>query len=375
MKHLSISFALVTALLAGQSLCRADGQPASLKDAFKNDFLIGAALNESQFEGTDPRAVQIVKEQFNSISPENCLKWGSVHANPGQYDFSTADQYVAFGQQNNMFIVGHNLIWHQQTPSWVFQDSNGNTISRDDLIMRMSNHIFTVVGRYKGRIGGWDVVNEALNEDGSLRNSNWEKIIGPDYLVLAYQFAHQADPNAQLYYNDYSLENKPKRDGAVALIRRLQAAGIPIYAVGLQGHYKMGWPTTNEMDETIKTFAALGIKVSITELDIDLLPAATSSQGAEVSMTAAYRASIDPYQTGLPAPMQQALADRYSDIFKVFVANRQSMERVTFWGVTDSQSWLNNWPVSGRTSYPLLFGRDYQPKPAYQAVLQTANNN
>ncbi|HEY1662401.1 MAG TPA: endo-1,4-beta-xylanase [Verrucomicrobiae bacterium] len=376
MNFLTTSLAIAITLSVARGLCMADDQSATLKDAFKNDFLIGAALNESQFEETDPQAVALIKAQFNTISPENCLKWESVHPNPGQYDFSTADQYVAFGQKNNMFIVGHNLVWHSQTPNWVFQDTNGQAISRDALIARMRDHIFTVVGRYKGKIGGWDVVNEALNEDGTLRtNSPWEKIIGDDYLVKAFQFAHEADPDAQLYYNDYSLENKPKRDGAVALIKKLQAAGIPIYAVGLQGHYKMDWPSTNDVDVTIKAFAALGIKVSITELDIDLLPAATSSQGADISMNARYRAGIDPYTNGLPASVQQALSQRYQDLFKVWVADRQSMERITFWGVTDAQSWLNNWPVSGRTAYPMLFGRDYQAKPALAAVLSTAKNN
>jgi endo-1,4-beta-xylanase len=344
----------------------------TLKEAFKNDFLIGAALNESEFEGTDPRAVEIVKTQFNAISPENCLKWESVHPKPGVFDFKEADEYVAFGVKNKMFIVGHNLIWHSQTPRWVFQDDKGNRISRDALIARMRKHIFTVVGRYKGKIGGWDVVNEALNEDGTLRKSPWEKIIGPDYLILAYQFAHEADPKMQLYYNDYSLANEPKRNGAIALIKNLQAHGIPIYAVGLQGHYKMDWPTTNQLDETIRDFSKLGIKVMISELDMDVLPSPTRSQGAEVSMNFAAQAKLNPYTNGLPASIQQKLAQRYADLFNVFVANHDEITRVTFWGVTDAQSWLNNWPVPGRTAYPLLFNRDYQPKPAFEAVIKTA---
>jgi endo-1,4-beta-xylanase len=374
MRQLRFILVILAALLAGCTMHRqAATAPTTLKGAFANDFLVGAAVNESEYEGTDPRAAEIVKEQFDSISPENCLKWGSVHPQPGRYDFTAADQYVAFGEQNHMFIVGHNLIWHEQTPRWVFRDDEGNPISRAALIERMREHIFTVVGRYRGVIGGWDVVNEALNEDGTLRDSPWRRIIGDDYPVLAYQFAHEADPGAQLYYNDYSLENKPKRDGAVALIKKLQAAGIPIYAIGLQGHYKMDWPTNSQLDETIKTFAALGIKVSVTELDVDVLPAATASEGADVSMNFALEATLNPYTNGLPVSMQQALAQRYEDLFKIFVANRHSMERVTFWGVTDAHSWLNEWPIRGRTSYPLLFGRDYLPKPAFQAVLQTAN--
>jgi endo-1,4-beta-xylanase len=355
---------------------------STLKDAFKNDFLIGAALNEAEFTGRNTNAVAIVRAQFNTISPENALKWECIHPRRFGFDFGPADAYVAFGQKNGMFIVGHNLVWHQQTPNWVFRRDQGSRtverkrrpVNRDALLQQMSNHIFTVVGRYKGKIGGWDVVNEALDDDGTLRQSEWEKIIGPDYLIKAYQFAHKADPQAQLYYNDYSLENAPKRQGAIALIKKLQAAGIPIAGVGLQGHYKMDWPTPAALDETIKAFSKLGVKVMITELDLDILPPATNSQAAEVSMNVALRAELNPYTNGLPAAVQQQLAKRYADLFMVFVKHRDVVSRVTFWGVTDSDSWLNNWPVKGRMAYPLLFNRDDRPKPAFDAVLKTARS-
>jgi endo-1,4-beta-xylanase len=350
------------------------GQNATLKDAFKDDFLIGTAINQSQFEGQSPREAALAAAQFDAITPENCLKWEAVHPEPGKFDFSDADQYVAFGEKNHMFIIGHNLIWHNQTPRWVFKDDQGNPISRDALIARMREHILTVAGRYKGRIGGWDVVNEALNEDGTLRDSPWRKIIGDDYLVLAYQFAHEADPEAQLYYNDYSLDNAPKREGAIKLIKNLQAQGVKIYGVGLQEHDKMNWPTTNQLDETITAFSQLGIKVMVTELDVDLLPAATRSQGAEVSMSVTARNDLNPYANGLPDEMQQKLAQRYADLFSVFVAHRGDISRVTFWGVTDADSWLNDWPVRGRSSYPLLFDRDGNPKPAFDAVIKTASH-
>jgi endo-1,4-beta-xylanase len=344
----------------------------TLKSAFKNDFLIGAALNEGEITGQNTNAVELIKAQFDTITPENVLKWEPVHPRPDKYNFGPADRYVEFGLKNHMFIIGHNLIWHQQTPKWVFQDDKGNPPDRDTLLLRMSNHIFTVAGRYRGKIGGWDVVNEALNDDGALRESPWEKIIGPDYLVRAYQFAHTADPQAQLYYNDYSLENASKREGAIALIKKLQAAGIPIAGVGLQGHYKMDWPTTNQLDDTIAAFSRLGVKVMITELDLDMLPPATSSQAAEVSMNVALRAELNPFTNGLPDSVQQKLTQRYADLFAVFVKHRDEISRVTFWGVTDGDSWLNNWPVKGRTAYPLLFNRDCQHKPAFNAVLQTA---
>lgn len=361
-------------LLLAAVVLNAPAQNASmtLKEAFKDDFLVGAAVNQAQFEGQAPAEAEIIKSQFDSISPENVLKWESVHPLPGRYDFTDADQYVAFGQANHMFIVGHNLIWHNQTPSWVFQDARGNPISRDALIARMRDHILTVVGRYKGKIGGWDVVNEALDEDGSLRNSPWRRIIGDDYLVLAYQFAHEADPHAQLYYNDYSLENLPKQRGAIALIKNLQSHGVRIDAIGLQEHDKMDWPATNQVDETITAFSQLGIKVMITELDIDLLPPAMRSHSAEVSLSIAGNNRLNPYANGLPDSLQQKLAQRYADLFRVFVAHHHVITRVTFWGVTDADSWLNNWPVPGRTSYPLLFDRNDNPKPAFDAVIRTA---
>lgn len=348
--------------------------PTTIKEAFKDDFLVGAAINQSQFEGESPAEAQIIETQFNTVSPENVLKWESVHSEPGKFDFQDADQYVAFGQKHHMFIIGHNLIWHNQTPAWVFKDTNGNRISRDALIARMRDHILSVVGRYKGKIGGWDVVNEALNDDGTLRNSRWRKIIGDDYLVLAYQFAHEADPDAQLYYNDYSLENLPKRQGAIALIQKLQSRGVKIDAIGMQEHDKMDWPSTNQIDETISAFAQLGVKVMITELDVDLLPAATDSDAAEVSMNVAGSEGLNPYAKGLPDALQQKLAQRYADLFSVFVAHRGQVTRVTFWGVTDGNSWLNDWPVRGRKSYPLLFDRKCEPKPAFAAVIHTGSS-
>lgn len=366
-------YSLMTLALAAFTGC-ATAQP-TLKEAFKGDFLIGVAVNESQFTEQNPAQDALIKSQFNSISPENVLKWESVHPLPGKYDFSVADRYVAFGEKNKMFIIGHNLVWHNQTPSWVFQDDQGKPLGREALLARMRDHIHTVVGRYKGRINGWDVVNEALNEDGSLRQSPWMKIIGEDYLVKAYEYAHEADPAAELYYNDYSLENEPKRKGAIALVKKLQAAGVPVHAIGIQQHIKMDWPTPAQVDDTITAFGQLGVKVMITEMDLDVLPAATHSQAAEVSMNFALQAKFDPYTNGLPDSVQQAMARRYAELFSVFVRHTNIVSRVTFWGATDGDSWLNTWPIKGRTSYPLLFDRQCKPKPAFDAVIQTATKN
>ena len=359
------------AVLALAILAHAQNQ-STLKDAYKDCFMVGAALNPVQFTGQDQAEDAIIKTQFNAISPENVLKWEVVHPRPSAYDFSAADKYVKFGQQNHMFIIGHTLVWHSQVPKWVFEDDKGNPVSRDVLLDRMREHISKVVGRYKGRISGWDVVNEALNEDGTLRQSPWMKIIGEDYIEKAFRFAHDADPNAELYYNDYSLENEAKRKGAIELIKKLKGQGIAITGVGTQGHFHMDWPSVEEVDGAIIDFSKLGVKVMVTELDIDVLPEATQSQTADVSLKVAADPKLNPYPNGLPDAVQQALAKRYADLFGTYAKHCGVVTRVTLWGVTDNDSWKNNWPVRGRTNYPLLFDRNAQPKPAFDAVIQRA---
>lgn len=363
--------AAMIALLATGLVATAKA-PTTLKDAYNRDFLVGAAMNAAQITGADTRGDAIIEAQFNSISPENALKWESVNPEPGIYDFRLADDYVEFGEKHHMFIVGHNLVWHNQVPAWVFRDDKGSLLTRDALLDRMHDHIRSVVGRYKGRIQSWDVVNEALNEDGTLRQSLWYKIIGPDYIEKAFEFAHEADPQAQLTYNDYNLENEPKRNGAIALIKKLKDDGIPITSVGIQGHDNLNWPTVEQEDATISAFAALGVKVAISELDIDVLPSAGARPSAEVSQKALADARLNPYVTGLPEAVQKQLAARYADLFRVFLKHRGEITRVTFWGVTDADSWRNDFPLRGRTNYPLLFDRQGAPKPAFTAVLRVA---
>jgi endo-1,4-beta-xylanase len=364
-------FIAVAALLAAFMAAGAQ-TPTSLKEAYRGDFAIGAAINPAQITGQDRRGDAIVEAQFNSISPENALKWENVHPELGAYAFDIPDQYVAFGEKHHMFIVGHCLVWHNQVPAWVFRDDKGNFVDRETLLKRMHDHIFTVVGRYKGRIQSWDVVNEALNDDGTLRQSLWLKIIGEDYIAKAFQYAHEADPQAQLTYNDYSLENEAKRNGVLALIAKLKAQGITVTSVGLQGHDGLTWPSVEDEDTTLSAFAKLGVKVAITELDIDVLPPATRQQSAEVSLKVQQDSKLNPYADGLPQSVQQQLAKRYADLFAVYLKHRDVVTRVTFWGVTDGDSWRNDWPVKGRTSYPLLFDRSGQPKPAFQAVARVA---
>ena len=305
---LTLSTLLMTGVVA-------NAQVPALKDVFRGYFHVGAALNQAQFEERDARGAAIVREQFDTISPENVLKWEAVHPRPDVYAFDAPDRYVAFGEKHHMFIIGHTLVWHNQVPRWVFQNDKGEPLDRDALLKRMHDHIQTVVGRYKGRIGGWDVVNEALNEDGTLRQSPWLKIIGEDYLVKAFEYAHEADPKAELYYNDYSVENPAKRNGAVELIKKLQAAGVTVTAIGLQGHDKMERPTIEQQEATIVAFKNLGIKVNITELDVDVLPRclATKHGGRQSQRTGAgqtqsvYRRAAGRGAAGAGAPLRRSV--------------------------------------------------------------------
>jgi len=347
-----------------------------LKKVFEKDFHIGAALSHDQVSGKGAAAVALIKEQFNSITSENLLKWVNVHPEPDRYDFKPADEFVAFGEKHKMFIVGHTLVWHNQTPKWVFEDGAGKPATHEMLLQRLRDHIFAVVGRYKGRIHGWDVVNEAVEDDGSPRQTKWREIIGPDYVQKAFEFAREADPKAELYYNDFNLWKKEKADAVVQLVRDLQSKGIRVDGIGEQGHWGLDYPSIAEADAAIQRFAALGVKVMITELDITALPNPDDwSGGADITRNDALRKHLNPYPEALPDSMQQVLAKRYAECFALFHKHRDKISRVTFWGVNDGQSWLNNWPVRGRTNYPLLFDRRYQPKPAFEAVIQVARES
>lgn len=348
--------------------------PASevrLKDTYKNDFLIGSAVSYRQADGLDETSRALLEKHFSSITPENMLKWGPVHPEPEAYDFASADEYVALGQENDMFIIGHTLVWHQQTPDWVFEDENGDPLSREALMARMEDHIGTVAGRYRGKINGWDVVNEALNEDGSLRETKWLQIIGEDYLEKAFTFADEAAPDAELYYNDYNLWKPEKREGAIRLVKNLFDKGIRVDGIGMQGHYSLTHPEVAQVEARIQVFSDLGVKVMITELDVDVLPR-RGSEGADLDIQQKSADKLNPYTKGLPGGIQQQLAERYAELFTLFHQHRNKISRVTLWGVADNNSWLNNWPIRGRTNYPLLFDRQGEPKPAFEAVISVA---
>jgi endo-1,4-beta-xylanase len=341
---------------------------ATLKETFQDHFLVGVAMNQRQFTEQDARGATIAKTQFNSITPENVLKWESVHPRKEQYNFEPADRYVEFGEKNGMVVIGHTLVWHSQTPRWVFQGDGTNALSREALLARMREHIHTVMGRYKGRIKGWDVANEALQDNGRMRESPWFKIIGEDYVAKAFEYAHEADPAAELYYNDYSLEMESKRKACIELVKKLQAQGIRVAGIGTQHHNKLKSPTIEEVEKTIVEFGKLGVKVMITELDVDVVRATQRNLSADVADVARANRGGSTNGNALPDSIQQELAQRYAQLFSMYVKHSDVIDRVTLWGVTDGDSWLN---APGRVNHPLLFDRQGQPKPAFDAVIKT----
>lgn len=303
-----------------------------------------------------------------------------VQPKEGDFLFDASDYCIEFAEARRMTMIGHTLVWHSMTADWFFEDASGEPAGREQVLERMKTHIQTVVGRYKGRIPYWDVVNEAVVQNGDgqpakLRNSPWLNAIGEDYLEHAFRFAHEADPDAKLYYNDYSMTQKAKVDFVVQMVTEMRAKGVPIHGVGLQGHWKYDWPSLSDIEYTLRSFADAGIFVSITELDVSVLPNGSSHSGADVSDTVAYEQQYNPYSESIPDEVLQQQAKRYREIFELFLEYKDNIERVTFWGTTDGSSWKNNYPIQGRTDYPLLFDRSFKPKPAYQALIELSNEN
>jgi endo-1,4-beta-xylanase len=324
--------------------------------------------------GIDTRGLAIFREQFNAVTDENYMKWEKIHPRPGEYDFTVADRFVELAEENNMYIIGHVLIWHSQTPVWVFRDDSGNMADRETLLNRMHDHIKTVVGHYKGRVHAWDVINEPVGDDGKIRENIWYRIIGEDYVMKAFQWTHEADPDAKLIFNDYSIASPHKRNAVIKLIEDLKSKGVRVDEVGMQGHYSLDYPDLKELEESIIAFHEAGCDVAITELDLDLLPWPGLDMGADVRQRMEMRKELNPYPDGLPEEMQKKHTDRYVDFFKIFIEHKDKISRVTFWGIHDGQSWKNNWPIPGRTNYCLLYDRNYNPKPVVNALIELAEN-
>ena len=373
-------FAPLAALALGLACAAALAAPpaATLKDAYAGAFLVGTAMNEDMVSGRDARAQALVSLHFNAITAENVMKAEVLHPEPDRWDFDAADAFVEFGERHDLFMVGHTLVWHNQTPAWFFQDGNGAQADVETMRERMRNYIHTVAGRYAGRLDAWDVVNEVIGEDGQYRDTLWTRAYGGDGDALvrdAFRFASEAAPDAALYYNDFNAWRPEKRDGIVRMVRMLQAAGIRIDGVGIQGHWGLDYPSTAHIEAAIDAYAALGVKVMVTELDVDVLPLTKEGQIIGQGMMhpqfqlPEFKAFLDPYRNGLPDAVQAQLADRYAELFRIFHARRDKLHRVAVWGVEDGMSWKNGYPIPDRTNYTLLFDRQGQPKPALGAVL------
>jgi endo-1,4-beta-xylanase len=349
----------------------------SLKAAYADAFLMGTAVNEEIVSGQDSASLALVPAQFNAITAENVMKNEVINPEPGVYNFGPADAFVEFGEKHDMFIIGHTLVWHNQTPAWFFQDDNGNPNSPEAQIERMRHHIEVVAGRYAGRVHAWDVVNEIIDNDGSYRPTTWVKSIGDgdEVVRLAFKFASEYAPDAELYYNDFNAWRPEKVAGIVRMVKMLQAEGIRIDGIGIQGHWGLNFPKTEYIEAAIDAYAALGVKVMITELDVDVLP--LTKEGQIIGMGMAheqfqleeFEEFLDPYKNGLPKNIEQQLNDRYAQLFQIFYDKREKIDRVTLWGVHDGMSWKNGYPIPNRTNYTLLYDRDRKPKSALDTVL------
>jgi endo-1,4-beta-xylanase len=359
------------------SLHQIHSQIATLKDSYKDAFKMGAAVNPAIVSGSDKASQDIVLTHFNTITVENVMKAALINPQPGVFNFGPADDYVAFGEKNKMFIIGHTFVWHNQTPDWFFNDDNGKPRSHEAVKERLHEHIKTVASRYVGRVNAWDVVNEQIGEDGKYRPTTWVNGIGDgdELMKLAFKYAAQYAPNTELYYNDFNAWRPEKRDGIIRMIKMLQKEGIRIDGVGMQGHWGLNYPKNQYIEEAIDAYAACGIKVMITEMDIDVLPLTREGQIIGQGMThpqfqlEEFKNYLDPYTKGLPADIQAKLTERYRDLFQIFYKKRDKIDRVTFWGINDGMNWKNDYPIPNRTNYPLLWDRNYQPKPALKAVL------
>lgn len=351
-------------LQAAQKAAAATG----LKEAYKDDFLIGAALSASIIKKQDPKLVALITKEFNSITPENCQKWGEIRNEDGSWKWEDSDAIINFGSKHKMHMVGHTLGWHSQIPESVFKNKDGSYISKEALAKKQQEHITTLVDRYKGKIAAWDVVNEAMGDDNKMRTSHWYNIMGDDFLVNAFNLAHETDPKAHLMYNDYNNEQEGKRNATIEMLKRLQKRKAPIHGLGMQAHVGLASDMKN-FEDSIIAYSELGLRIHLTELDIDVLPSVWNLPVAEISTRFEYKPERDPYIKGLPKDIDEQLAKAYETLFKILIKHKDKVDRVTFWGVSDDASWLNGFPIPGRTNYPLLFDRNKQPKSAYFRLL------
>jgi endo-1,4-beta-xylanase len=341
---------------------------STLAKAYEKHFAIGTAVSMGG-KGMRPEEWKLAQLEFSSLTPENCGKFSVMQRKQGTFDFSKMDDLVSIAKTHGQEVIGHTLIWGSQVPKWLFKMEGGKTVTRSILIERMRSHITKVLQHYRGKVKTWDTVNEAILGDGSYRENEWYKIIGPEYIEMAFQMAHEVDPSLHLIYNDFGMFNPRKVEGVIKMVKNLKAKGVPIHGIGLQGHWGLSYPSIGALEKALSAYDDLGLKIHISELDITVLPSAY--KGAHISNKNAYDKKFDPYLDGIPEEVLQEQAHRYRELFSLFL-KFPSITRVTFWGCNDRLSWKNNFPMVGRTDYALLFDRNSKPKPAYDALMELA---
>lgn len=329
-----------------------------LKDYYKNYFNLGVAVSQRDLAGDEAK---FILKNFNSLTPENAMKMGPIHPKENEYYWKDADSIVNFAQHNGLKVRGHNLCWHNQAPAWIFKDDEGMQVTKEVLLKRLKDHITTVVGRYKGKIYAWDVVNEAISDKPGeyLRNSLWYQVCGEEYIAKAFEYAHAADPAAILFYNDYNEINTEKREKIYRLVKSLKDAGVPINGIGLQGHWAVNEPSRAQLDRTFQKFASLGLTLQVTELDISVYPKEHNARE---------RTAADA-DTVFSSEKENKQMEVYKISFELFRKYKNIISGVTFWNVSDKASWLDNFPVRRRKDYPLLFDKNLDPKKAFWGVV------
>ncbi|WP_256011889.1 endo-1,4-beta-xylanase [Desertivirga xinjiangensis] len=358
LRNFWISFALLGLITSCKISQQSENKKEKgLKDYYEEYFPIGVAVNTKTLNGDEGR---LLLREFNSITPENAMKMGPIHPKENVYNWWEADSMVNFAQKHGLKVRGHNLCWHEQTPAWIFKDDQDRLVSKEILLKRLKDHIATVVSRYKGRIYAWDVVNEAIDDNDSsfLRNSLWYQICGEEFIAKAFEYAHQADPDALLFYNDYNTERPGKRDKIYKLLKKLVDAKVPVHGVGLQAHWSIFEPTEKELRDEIELFSSLGLQIHFTEVDMSIYPWEKERRPKKIGESDVFSPELEQKQL-----------EQYSKVFKILREYSESITSVTFWNLSDRYSWLDHYPVEGRKNYPLLFDADLQRKKAYWEVV------
>ena len=385
-----MTFRMRQLLLTALCLVAATTGAQSLAEAYQDYWYTGVSVNQwqvaAQTAKTKGQGAQVttvndqtsewpaVVNNFNWVVAENCMKCEVIHPKEGVYDFTLADQFVDKARAAGLKVMGHCLIWHSQCAPWFHYDSEGQLVSREELKKRMREHIYTIVNHFRGRIDAWDVVNEAFEDDGTPRKSLFYQILGTDYIPLAFRYAHEADPTAELYYNDFSMNKAVKVESVCRFFGPMIEQGLPVTAITMQGHIILDDNADNiiirQYEHSIETIASLGIQTAFSELDLSVLPNPYGFSGANVSDRFAYRPEMDPYRDGLPAAQQKKAELFWTDFYTMLMRHHKDVQRVSFWGLNDGNSWRNDFPIKGRTDYATLFDRQNRPKPVIRKLIE-----